>query len=87
MSDALERINTEVGNDEAWICACGNTAESDGFSPCNRDGRRVEPTPEDWFDDLYHCDRCGRIIDQATRAVVARASVPADEVRASIPSK
>jgi hypothetical protein len=32
----------------------------------------VAPTPEEWIDDTYVCDRCGRIIDQHTREVVGQ---------------
>ncbi len=53
-----------------WTCVCGNTALDDGFYPCNSQGEVVEPTPEAWTTNCYVCDRCGRIINQETLAVV-----------------
>ena len=51
---------------DAWKCVCGNIPESDGFYPCDKNGRPMEPT------FLYVCDRCGRIIDQEPLEVVGR---------------
>ena len=51
-------------------CLCGNTPAQQGFYPCSSEGQQVEPTPEDWNTNCYVCDRCGRIIDQTTLAVV-----------------
>lgn len=53
-----------------WICLCGNTPMADGFFPCDHEGALVEPTPEEWTTNWYVCERCGRIIDQATTEVV-----------------
>ena len=51
-----------------WRCLCGNTAMHEGFYPCDEWGRAIdEPT---WI-NCYACDRCGRIIHQDTRRVVA----------------
>ena len=55
---------------EDWECLCGNTPMQDGFFPCNTQGELVEPTPEEWVTNYYVCDRCGRIIEQRSRAVV-----------------
>jgi hypothetical protein len=67
-----------VGQDgtdpDAWVCVCGNRPTEDGFFPCNRSGEHVEPTIEAWPEWLYSCDRCGRIIDSETRAVVSLAA-------------
>ena len=40
---AKEFITHEAGNDEAWICICGNTPVSDGFQPCDEKGIEMEP--------------------------------------------
>ena len=69
---AKEFINHESGNDEAWICICGNVPSSDGFYPCDDLGEEVEPRQGVWGGVLYVCDRCGRIINQTTLEVVGR---------------
>ena len=66
-----EFIIHEKQNEEAWICICGNTPVDDGFFPSNEMGEEVEPVHGLW-DDLYVCNRCGRIIDMHTLEVVAR---------------
>jgi hypothetical protein len=58
------QITHEVGNQEAWVCLCGNTPSDDGFYPCNEQGEEVEPTA-DW-DNLYVCSKCQRVINQNT---------------------
>lgn len=68
MVSTKEYIKHEEGNDEAWICLCGNRPDSDGFFPCDRDGNEMEPV-EGW-EDLYVCGRCGRIINQSTLEVL-----------------
>ena len=60
----------DVADPDSWICRCGNTPLEDGFYPCDTQGRKVEPTPEEWTTNCYVCDRCGRIIEQSTREVV-----------------
>lgn len=67
-----EHIAHEAGNDEAWICICGNRPDSDGFYPSDKDGNEVEPTPEHWTTNWYLCGRCGRMINQKTLGVVGR---------------
>lgn len=67
---AKERIAHEAGNEEAWICVCGNTPTSDGFYPCDQNGNEMEPV-KGW-PDLYSCGRCGRIVNQHTLEVVGR---------------
>ena len=75
--ESSEKISHEAGNDEAWICICGNTPVSDGFDTCNEHGNHMEPV-EGW-EGLYVCDRCGRIIRQETLEVIGRkASVGMD---------
>jgi hypothetical protein len=54
-----------------WICVCGNTPWAEGFYPCDERGNIVFPTPEEWTTTWNVCDRCGRIIDQASLRVVA----------------
>jgi hypothetical protein len=74
----MQKITHEPGSEEAWVCICGNRPDSEGFYPCDRHGKEVDPMPEDWTTDLYVCDRCGRMIDQKTLAVVGqRANDPA----------
>jgi hypothetical protein len=74
MNITQERITHETGNDEAWICVCGNMPVADGFYPCDREGTKIEPTAG--WNGLYVCARCGRIIDQSSLEVVCRASRP-----------
>ena len=69
----MEIIKHEAGNEEAWICACGNTPTSDGFFACDEAGRYVEPV-KGWK-GLYRCGRCGRIIDQSSLEVLGYAQV------------
>ena len=69
---AKEFITNEAGNDEAWICICGNRPDSDGFYPCDKDGNEIEPTTESGWRELYVCLNCGRIIHQNTLEVVGR---------------
>jgi hypothetical protein len=68
------KISHESGGEASWICLCGNTARGQGFYPCNAQGEIVEPTPAEWTTDWYVCGQCGRMIDQATLAVVGRRS-------------
>jgi hypothetical protein len=70
MVNTNERIKHEEGNQEAWICLCGNAPTSDGFYPCDKNGNEMVPA-EGW-DNLYVCARCGRIIDQDSLEVVDR---------------
>ena len=69
-----EHIIHEPGNDDAWLCICGNTPIADGFFPCNQEGREMEPVAG--WNNLYVCARCGRIVDQHSLNVVAKASIP-----------
>jgi hypothetical protein len=55
-----------------WECRCGNTPIQQGFFPCDKWGRLVEPTPEEWTGIYSRCDQCGRIIDQRSLRVVGR---------------
>jgi hypothetical protein len=65
-----EVIMCEAGNEDAWICVCGNRPADDGFYSCDEKGVIVEPTCEAWTTGDYVCDRCGRIIDPNTLEVV-----------------
>ena len=71
MKAPREQITHEMGNDEAWICICKNTPDSDGFFPCDKEGNEVEP--DAGWANLYICAKCGRIIDQDSLVVVGRA--------------
>jgi len=51
-----------VADCDSWKCLnCGNTVDSDGFLPCDEDGREIEPTPELWTKPLYVCGGCGNV--------------------------
>jgi hypothetical protein len=65
-----EFIAHEAGNDEAWICVCGNRPDSNGFQPCDEEGNEVEPVSG--WKNLYVCERCGRIVRQDTLEVVGQ---------------
>jgi len=55
---------------DCWECICGNHAEDDGFYTCDRDGNLIEATTDSWWDELYRCERCGRVIDQRNHQVL-----------------
>ena len=67
-----EFITHEAGNDEAWICICGNRPDSDGFQTCDDQGNEMEPLIGSRWNGLYVCGDCGRIIHQNTLEVVGR---------------
>jgi hypothetical protein len=71
-----EFIKHESGDEDAWVCICGNKPDDDGFFPCNEDGNEVEPTLKSGWLDLYVCFGCGRIINQDTLEVVGRNPKP-----------
>jgi len=73
---AKEYITHEAGNDEEWICICGNRPSYDGFYTCDKDGNEVEPTAADWKTGWYLCGRCGRMIDFHTLEIVGRNEHP-----------
>ena len=75
-STTKEVISHEKGNDEAWICICGNEPSSDGFYPCDTNGNEMEPSIGSKWDGLYVCLKCGRIIRQDTLEVVGRNPKP-----------
>lgn len=65
-----EVIQHEPHDETAWICLCGNMPDTDGFATCDPSGDEIEPTLEsDWHGD-YRCQRCYRIIDQASLEVM-----------------
>jgi len=65
-----EHIKREAGDEDAWICLCGNRPTDHGFYPCDETGMQVEPTPAQWTTGYYACDKCGRIINPDTLEVV-----------------
>ena len=67
-----EFITHEPGNDEAWICICGNMPISDGFFTCDEAGDEMEATVGSSWNSLYVCAHCGRIIHQKTLEVVGQ---------------
>ena len=68
--NSKESITHEPGNDEAWICICGNRPDYDGFFPCDKNGDEMAPV-KGW-EDLYVCGRCGRIINQHSLEVLGQ---------------
>lgn len=67
-----EHIAHAEGDTDSWICLCFNTPINAGFYPCDSKGRQIEPTMAAGWEGLYLCDRCWRIIDQATLKVIGR---------------
>lgn len=68
----VERITHEEGNEEAWVCVCGNRPTEDGFYPCDREGNEVEPIVGSNWENLYVCAQCGRIISVNTLEVIGQ---------------
>jgi hypothetical protein len=71
-----EHITHEAGNNDAWVCMCGNQPADDGFYTCDKSGNEVEPTTKDWNTNWYVCAACGRMIDYKTLEVVGRNQAP-----------
>ena len=67
-----EFITRDLRNEDAWKCICGNTPSDDGFYPCDKKGKQIEPTKESGWTNLYVCDSCGRIINQNNLEVVGQ---------------
>ena len=72
--DPSLHITVEAGCPWMWVCVCGNRPTEEGFVPCNRMGEAVAEAVEGWLYPLYLCDRCRRIIDGDTLAVVSLAA-------------
>lgn len=70
MIGTKEHIKHEEGNDEAWVCICGNQPHEDGFYPCDKEGNEMEPVSP--WENLYVCARCGRVINQDSLEVVGQ---------------
>ena len=62
--------------DGDWVCLCANTPRDKGFYFCEKSGKDVEPTPEEWTTKLYVCRACGRLIDGDTLEVVGGVGKP-----------
>jgi hypothetical protein len=80
----MEKIPQERGDQDAWICLCGNTPDADGFYPCDPTGAEIEPTAENAWNGLYICNGCGRIINQATLEVVPKEGAAAPSPQSEI---
>lgn len=39
LTAGADRISHEEGDETAWVCLCGNTPHTDGFSPCDMKGQ------------------------------------------------
>lgn len=68
----MEYIIDESDKGIDWLCICGNTPGGHGFFPCDMDGNKMEPVIGSFWNDLYVCDRCDRVINQETLEVVGR---------------
>jgi hypothetical protein len=66
------KISHMPGDEEVWICLCGNMAHPMdlGFHTCDAQGIPVEP--EEWTTNWAVCDQCGLMIDSITLEVVGR---------------
>ncbi|MGC9944573.1 MAG: hypothetical protein ABSE48_22345 [Verrucomicrobiota bacterium] len=71
-----EFVPHEAGNDEGWICLCGNTPVEHGFYPCDELGNEVVPTQGSGWTNLYVCAKCGRVIKQDILEVIGRNPAP-----------
>jgi hypothetical protein len=65
-----EFITYEDGDEDNWVCICGNTPSDGGFDICDKQGNVIEPLIGSDWDNLYRCAVCGRIIDQRNHEVV-----------------
>jgi len=72
MKATNEHISHEAGDDDAWVCICGNTPPGDGFYPCDENGDEMTPSVGSNWNNLYVCARCGRIINQETLHVLGQ---------------
>jgi hypothetical protein len=66
------RISHEEGDEDAWVCVCGNTPSGDGFYPCDKKGNEMEPLIGSDWENLYVCAGCGRMINLETLEVVGQ---------------
>ena len=71
-TESTLRMGHEEGNEEAWVCVCGNTPCDDGFYPCDGDGNEMEPSIGSDWENLYVCASCGRIINMDTLEIVGQ---------------
>ena len=59
--------------EDAWVCACGNTPNGDGFYSVDPGGNWIEPLVDSaWDGKRYGCASCGRIVDQDTLEIVGQ---------------
>jgi hypothetical protein len=70
----MEKISREAGDEDAWICRCGNMPHQDGFYPCDITGREIEPDANSAWDGLYVCAACGAIIYHPTLEIRGQAT-------------
>lgn len=71
-AESPSRITHEEGNEEAWVCVCGNTPCDAGFYPCDSNGNEMEPLIGSDWENLYVCAGCGRIINMDTLEIVGQ---------------
>lgn len=68
---SAEKIKTDR---MGWMCICGNQPDYQGFYPSDEQGNELDPDGpfgKDW-QQLWTCDRCGRIINDKTLKVVGQ---------------
>jgi len=51
-------------DDYEWVCHCGNEPHTDGFYPCDDNGRIIDPIDDGDWDGLYVCSRCDSLHTQ-----------------------
>lgn len=61
-------IQHDVDDWDAWTCHCGNMPHTDGFSPCDKTGKEMEPNIGSDWDGDYICS-CGQIIHTDSEGV------------------
>jgi hypothetical protein len=76
MKNDPKRIRYESGDEESWICICGNKPLTDGFSPCDAGGNEMSPDIGSDWQNLYVCLTCGRVIRGDTLDVIGQNSSP-----------
>lgn len=67
-----DKIKIDQKEPPAWVCTCGNRAQGDGFSPCDKDGQRISPVQCPEWNGLYTCNKCGQIIDSDSLQIVGK---------------
>ncbi|MEV6608843.1 hypothetical protein [Kutzneria sp. NPDC051319] len=75
MAGKVEYVTHEPGDEDSWVCICGNTTSGDGFAPVDPHDHEVEPTDDAWKTRQLACRTCGRVINRDTLAVVRKVDI------------